>query len=191
GEQATVYNKTLLVNTIILIYLLLSVILYLYISYLPALLVLSVVLAGLSLVVTNFFLISRSFPATELVSNQYDKGGTLKRFWSITAAYLILWIMAKLLIIHPHYELIRLWDILILMVGMAAYVYQGTITWGQSLWKKFNQPIFGSGKEYLNYKIYCTSLILLLSIIPTLIFFSINYKTEQEILFKQKAHSLV
>lgn len=191
GEQATVYNKTLLVNTIILIYLLLSVILYLYISYLPALLVLSVVLAGLSLVVTNFFLISRSFPATELVSTQYDKGGTLKRFWSITAAYLILWIMAKLLIIHPHYELIRLWDILILMVGMAAYVYQGTITGGQSLWKKFNQPIFGSGKEYLNYKIYCTSLILLLSIIPTLIFFSINYRIEQEILFKQKAHSLV
>src|SRR5690606_38157476 len=49
-EQSTVYNKTLIVNTIILAYLLLSVILYQYFSYLPALLVLSVVVARLCLV---------------------------------------------------------------------------------------------------------------------------------------------
>lgn len=190
-EQSTVYNKTLIVNTIILAYLLLSVILYQYFSYLPALLVLSVVLAGLCLVVTNFFFISRSFPTTELVNTQYDKGGTLKPFWSITAAYVIFWIIAKLMIIHPHYELVKVWDILILMIGMAVYVYHCTLIGGQSLWKKFSKPIFSSGEGYLNYKIYCTSLILLLSIIPTLIFFSINYRAEQEILFKQKAYSLV
>src|SRR5690606_41493314 len=58
-------------------------------------------------------------------------------------------------------------------------------------WEQRSKSIVKSEDPYLNYKIYNTSLILLLSIIPTLIFFSINYRAEQEILFKQKAHSLV
>src|SRR5690606_5090087 len=107
------------------------------------------------------------------------------------AAYVILWIIAKLMIIHPHYEFVKLWDI-ILFISLAAYAYHHNITVSQTeSWEKFSKLIFRSENQYLNYKIYSTSLILLLSIIPTLIFFSINYRAEQEILFKQKAHSLL
>ena len=192
SEQPTIYNKMLFVNTIILAYIVLSVIIYQYLSYSPALLIFSVVMAGLCLVVTNFFFISRSFPRTELVDTQHDEGGNLRPFWSITAAYVILWIIAKLMVIHPYYELVNLWDIIILLVSIAAYASHRTITAGQAgSWEKFSKFLFRSENRYLNYKIYSTSLVLLLSIIPTFIFFSINYRAEQEILFKQKAHSLL
>ena len=192
SKQSALYNKMLFVNTIILFYLVLSVIIYQYYSYSPSLLILSVAMAGLCLVVTNFFFISRSFPKTELVDTQYNEGGNLKPFWSITGAYVVLWIIAKLMIIHPHYELVKLWDIIILFISLAAYAYHRAVAVGQTeSWGKFSKFIFRSKNQYRNYKLYSTSLILLLSIIPTLIFFSINYRAEQEILFKQKAHSLV
>lgn len=195
SEQPTIYNQMLFVNTIILVYLVLSVIIYQYYNYSPALLILSVVMAGLCLVVTNFFFISRSFPKTELVDTQHDDGGNLRPFGGITAAYVTLWIIAKLMIIHPHYEPVKLWDIIILLVSIAAYASHRAIKAGQNKraksWEKFSKSIFRIKNQYLNYKIYSTSLILLLSIIPTLIFFSINYRAEQEILFKQKANSLI
>lgn len=176
-----------------MVYIILSVIIYQYLSDSPALLILSVVMAGLCLVVTNFYFVSRSFPNTELVDTQYDEGGNLKPFWNITATYLALWIIIKLMIIHPHYDFVKLWDILTLAICIAAYAYRhGATAGGQTgSWKQLSKSIVKSEDPYLNYKIYNTSLILLLSIIPTLIFFSINYRVEQEILFKQKAHSLV
>ncbi|HLT06842.1 MAG TPA: hypothetical protein VK014_04905 [Cyclobacteriaceae bacterium] len=193
SKHATMYKKMLFVNTIIMVYLILSLIIYQYISGSPVLLILSVVMTGLSLVMTNFFFISRSFPNIELVDTQYGKGGSLMPFWSIVLAYIILWIITKLMIIHPHYDFFKLWDILILVICIAAYTYRrGAVAFARTgSWEQLSKSIVKSEDPYLNYKIYNTSLILLLSIIPTLIFFSINYRAEQEILFKQKAHSLV
>src|SRR5690606_40051060 len=42
----------------------------------------------------------------------------------------------------------------------------------------------------MSYKLYTTSLVVLLSVVPTFIFFGINYRMEREILFKQKAVAL-
>lgn len=97
SDQPAIYNKVLFVNTMILLYLVLSIVIYQYYSYSPTLLMLSVVMTGLCLVVTNFFFVSRSFPKNELVDTQHDDGGNLKPFWNITAAYVILWITAKLM----------------------------------------------------------------------------------------------
>ncbi len=196
-KAADIYHDLLLINTFILLYLVASIIIYQYCIYSPELLILSVINAGFFLVITNFFLLSRSFPNNEMTYTQHHKGGNLKPFWIIVATYVGGLFVAKLIFIQDNFHVLKTWDLVVfLAVVVWAYnsphvrIYLANPGQIRKILRLGDWFKIQGNDQYLSYKLYCTSLIILVSVIPTFIFFSVTYGTEQEILFKQKTVTL-
>jgi hypothetical protein len=196
GEKNSTYYDLLVINTISFVYLAVSVIVYQYCIYAPELLILSIVKSGFFLVVTNFFLLSRSFPKSELTHTHYYEGGNLKPFWTVVTIYISVLTIIKLMVIQDNFHPLKAWDLIVFIIILWAYYSSqrplNFIT-AKHILRKMNLAGKSENEksdQYLSYKLYCTSLILLISVIPTFIFFSITYRTEQEILFKQKSMTL-
>lgn len=174
------YFQLFLINILVLTYLVGTSLVFGTYTYSPALIIHSLLITGVVLILINFWMLSRAWSEKKKTSIEAMGRGDFDKttIVVIITAYGILLLVGKLLILREIFHVKHLWEIalFILLGGIAAWILN------RSNWRKYHTLLF--------YKLYATSLVILFSIIPTVLFFAFNYNMEQEILFKQKAVAL-
>jgi|GEM_PF-2026189 len=192
-DNHSLYDKLLSINLLVLLYLLSAVIIYSCCIYSPELLIHAIWCSGLFLLIVNFILLSRALPKKERTYTLFEDNANPTSIWVLVGIYGAFLIIGRLMIMWENFHPMQLWDIA-LFIFIILWLYK---RYGWSLEnlkstrtiKILNLGSFGS-HSYISYKLYTTSLVVLLSVVPTFIFFGINYRMEREILFKQKAVTL-
>src|SRR5690606_26058337 len=156
----------------------------------PDLLIHTLISSGLLLIVFNFWLLSQALPENEKLYTQLSQPAASKSMLIIIILYGILLLGGRGFLIAGSFSPVLLVEMLVW--GALAFGIYKVITAD----KKQRIPakgfvtrmlLFFERRDFLDYKLYICSFILIVSVVPTFAFFSINYNMEKNISFKQNA----
>lgn len=184
GANQYLYIKLLGVNGLVFAYMLICWGIF---YHSPDLLILNILSSGVLLIALNFWKLSKALPDNERMYTQFHENGSLYFMTLILGLVgLLFFVIAVYLIKHSLYlGIINI--VLWCMAGFGIYrILKPKVD-------NKNQPkiiTFIKGQYLLDYKLFVFSLIILFSVLPTLMFFSINFNKEKEILFKHNTIAL-
>ena len=179
GADGYRYRKLLFFNLCVLMYLLVTIGAGSLGHYPPELLIHAVISTGSLLILFNFWALAEAFPEKDRIYSQWHSFRKSGFIWIMIGLYLGCLILGRLTLstdLPVPGEIF-----LCLLVGIGIWLI---------IKKNRGSSTFDQKKSLTYYKLYATSLVVLFSVVPMLLLFSINYNIEQDILFKSDALAL-